>query len=260
MCLSRMWEHATSISATLKSILNADASCTVCVCKPVWECVLMDIVLFFCVSACVWQFADLFGARTDWLIQLCQISHSEEVSLSECCFHHLSRLQHKKKTSLSPSRMHQNIHVLISALVWKTKKKNAGHHNCVCVCVSSRMTVIYRGGSFAAHPPPPPSTLLIFSSFTLFLSLNLPGLSSHVWIWDVNDRTEGSKGTKVARFSICKCQIAMLEMQISRQMPGSCRTSDAQISDLDSSESGDAFLSGSVSEKMVITLILTYQS
>lgn len=85
---------------------------------------------------------------------------------------------------------------------------------CVCVCVSSRMTVIYRGGSFAAHPPPPPSTLLIFSSFTLFLSLNLPGLSSHVWIWDVNDRTEGSKGTKVARFSICKCQIAMLEMQI----------------------------------------------
>lgn len=166
----------------------------------------------------------------------------------------------KKKTSLSPSRMHQNIHVLISALVWKTKKKNAGHHNCVCVCVSSRMTVIYRGGSFAAHPPPPPSTLLIFSSFTLFLSLNLPGLSSHVWIWDVNDRTEGSKGTKVARFSICKCQIAMLEMQISRQMPGSCRTSDAQISDLDSSESGDAFLSGSVSEKMVITLILTYQS
>ena len=52
----------------------------------------------------------------------------------------------------------------------------------------------------------------------------------------------------------------MLEMQISRQMPGSCGTSDTQISDLDSSESSDAFLSGSVSEKMLMTLILTYQS
>lgn len=169
MCLSRMWEHATSISATLKSILNAGASCTVCVCKPVWECVLMDIVLFFCVCVCVWQFADLFGARTDWLIQLCQISHSEEVSLSECCFHHLSRLQHKKKTSLSPSRMHQNIHVLISALVWKTKKKNAGHHNCVCVCEFQDDSDLSRWQFRCTSPPSPlhPFNFFLFHSLSL---------------------------------------------------------------------------------------------
>lgn len=156
-------------------------------------CVCETAVIIFVLCLCAWQFGDLFCASTNWLFQLFQISYLEEVSLCECWFHHAGLLF---------SMVHQYLHVQSSAAVWK--------HAMITVCMISRMTVIYCGGSFTAHPP-----LFNFSSCTLFPSLNLHGLSFHMWIWNVNDRPEGQK-EKVAHFR------AILNMQISRQISGSC--------------------------------------
>lgn len=74
----------------------------------------------------------------------------------------------------------------------------------IIVCVISRVTEIYCGGSFTAHPP-----------LFLIASLNLHSLSSSKQVWNVNDHLEGQK-EKVVHFH------AMLNMQIWRQISGSC--------------------------------------
>lgn len=156
MCLSRMWEHATSISATLKSILNAGASCTVCVCKPVWECVLMDIVLFFCVCVCVTVCRFVWSQNRLVDPALSDLSFRGSVFKWMLLSPSFTLTTHKKETSLSPSRMHQNIHVLISALVWKTKKKKAQVIIIVCVWVPGWQWFIAVAVSLHIPPLPPP--------------------------------------------------------------------------------------------------------
>lgn len=89
MCLSRMWERVSSISATLnalklRSLMHA--------CEWLWvhTCVTAVIVLF-CVFVCERLVICLVPAP-NWLIQLFQIFHLEEATLCERWFHHLPHL------------------------------------------------------------------------------------------------------------------------------------------------------------------------
>ena len=158
-----------------------------------------ETVFFVLFSACDSLVICLVPCSTNWLIQLFQISHVEEASSCERWLHHLP--QHwlvPFNAALKPSCVNLCIGVKKSAQV------------IIIVCMISRTTVIYCGGSLTAHPP-----LFNFHSCTLSLPLTLHGPSSPVWIRNVNDHPQGQK-EKVTHFH------AMLNMQISRQISGSC--------------------------------------
>lgn len=87
-------------------------------CTRVWDC-------GFCFVLCVCDSLVICSVpcSTNWLIQLFQISHSEEASSCERWFHHLPLLWLVPfNGALKPSCVNLCIGV---------KKKRTGHHNCV---------------------------------------------------------------------------------------------------------------------------------